>query len=168
MQSPRNAQEVKASFAFEARMKPYMDAWYLSRGHRIVTRQGNKQYDLKLVLRGFEDEWLVEEKFRRGIYGDLLIELMQDVVTGEPGWFHHTRCQSLHYVFCNGERGAEKPALVYCLHWQPFKNWLVEWAGTTSHHNVINSRRGYGLTLNLVVPVRVIPSHLYHKIEMSS
>lgn len=108
--SPRNAQEIADFFARERKAQEMMDVFYQSKGHTIVTRKGNKGWDLILQSEDGK-QYCVEEKFRFcGKRSDILVEVLQDLVSGDLGWFHHVRCKYLHYVFCDDE---DRPFLLW-------------------------------------------------------
>lgn len=143
----------------ERQSQPAMDRFYRARGHRIVSRRGTKQYDVILDVFGDPNRReLVEEKYRTGHkYNDVLIELIQDVASGELGWFFHTGCDTLHYIWC-GALG--QPIELQRIKWNPFKDWFLGYLGYVKKHTAIVSERGWGITLNVAVPLNVIPTDL--------
>lgn len=166
MESPRNAQEVKEFFAREARMKPKMDAIYQAFGHCVVHRNGNKKYDLVLDMACSGVHRTHEEKFRFDeiAYGDVLVEILQDFITCDPGWYYHCEADYLHYVICP----FEVPVTLYRFNWSLFKPFVVEWM--QKHQRklpTLDSIKGYGLTFNYSIPFRDIPPEMYTKHEIT-
>lgn len=152
--SPRNAQEIQENFEKERISAAYMDEIYRSRGHEVVSRDGRQGYDL-ILLRCGEQEERIEEKYRYQHYDDLLIEVCQDIVSGNPGWFARTQCDYLHYIFCDPE--TYRPLRFYRLDWKRFRTWYIEYLKNNRHPPCIISPRGYGLTANLGIAHDLIP-----------
>lgn len=162
MESPRNAQEVSDFFAREARMKPKLDAVYQALGHCVVHRNGNKKYDLVLDILCSGKRKTLEEKFRFDsvIYDDIFVEILQDFITCDRGWYYHCEADYLNYVMCPDET----PKLLYCFDWRPFKPFVITWV--EAHKRKLSTQtsvKGYGLTFGLTIPFRDIPQHLYTK-----
>lgn len=159
--SPQKEREKQTFFDFEHRCQRTMDRHYQQRGHKIVSRKGNKEYDLILLVNGqIEDR--VEEKFRNNARGDdVLVELIQDAISGDMGWFYHTRCQHLHYVIAVNA----VPKFYYRIFWEPFKRWFLN-IYLRGKLDAIISNKGYGLTLNIAVPVASIPATMIVKYEI--
>lgn len=143
---------------FERECQPVMDMFYAQRGHEIVTRKGTKKYDLILKINGAATDW-IEEKFRNQVRGDLLVEMVQDFATFTRGWFYETACTHLHYVMCDETR---VPFVLYRVDFPDFKRWLLaSYLKSKRQPTWRLSVRGWGLTLNLVVPIKDIPADLY-------
>lgn len=161
MEPPRNAQEVEDFFAREKAMQPFMDAEYLSKGHQIVTRVGTRKYDLILKVNGKDQ--LIEEKYREKEYDDILVEILQDVISGGLGWYYTTGCDYLHYILCPN---WQPPTRYWRIPWQPFKTWMEEafWKTKPKYRT---SSRGYGRSLNVCVPFSAIPAHLIRRYEIA-
>lgn len=160
--SPRNAAEVNTFFARERRYQPIMDRHYESRGCQVLARDGKQAWDAMLCCGTDDFIDFVEEKFRNGIFHDVLIELLQDVCSGERGWFYHTECEHLHYVFCLND----VPQFYYRIWWPEFKRWFLEvWLPSKSFPASPVSKRGYGLTQNIAVPIADIPKDFIKRYE---
>lgn len=63
-------------------MQPFADAFYARRGYLIATRIGDKKRDLILQSQAGNHQ-SIEEKFRGAVRDDVLVEIMQDAVSGE-------------------------------------------------------------------------------------
>ena len=163
MTTPNNREQTRAYTEAERNAQRQLDMFYKNLGQPIL-RQPTKQYDL--ILDGFR----VEEKIRfsnpnspnpsirNGNFSDFLIEIMQDIVTNNPGWFYTTDADKLHYILCQ----YSMPKILYVIEWDSFKKWFLD---DYLHQNLIGkyviSIKGYGLTLNISVPISEVPVNLY-------
>lgn len=143
--------EVKKYTAFEGLMQKQLDTWYASRGFTVDRTIACKQYDC-LVGR-----FRVEEKIREGVKHDVLIEIIQDLPSKNLGWFYTCDCDYLHYVFTSENRLIK----ILSFRFIEFKSWLLSiyWTGKLFGEYQI-STKGFGLTLNLVIPISHIPPTL--------
>lgn len=144
----------------EFRAQGVMDAWYIQYGFEIVNRDGNKKRDLVLARDGKQIR--IEEKYREKDYGDLLIELVQDLVSNNPGWLYAESMDRLCYVILDGYR----PKTIYWIDWIKFKDWLFTYLSINKIQKAIISPAGYGLTLNLSIAWDKIPGDLCKKFEL--
>lgn len=162
--SLRNEQEKQKFYKQEKQAQELIDKFYLSRGHEIETRKGNKHRDL-VLLRGGQQRERIEEKFRFNSFGrDLLVEVMQDLVSGDVGWFSETRCDYLHYVLCDNQN---VPYRLYRIKWRDgFPNWYCQYLMENKKAEAIISKRGWGLTVNLSCNWNEIPQELWSKVEI--
>jgi hypothetical protein len=174
--SPQNEQrirrEVQDNFEREKIAQGYMDRFYAERGHKIKDRQGDKKRDLVLTKckDGQEKDEQVEEKFRfmndeHGGYADILIEIIQDLVSGDPGWFTETGCDSLHYVLCTNENIPFK--LYRIAPWKEFRDWWFNYLKRNKQQKAVVSAKGYGLTINLSLEPRDMSSELITQYDLS-
>lgn len=155
-----SVQERRENEALERSAQQLADSWYRARGHEIVDRQGCIGWDL--VLRVNNKEFRVEEKFRSGNYGDVLVEVVQDIVTGNLGWLYHTRCVWLHYFICEGH----VPQVLYRIHWPAFSLWFKDYVRDVKHLKWVKSTRGWGITINVAVPIADIPVEMMRKFDI--
>jgi len=140
-----------------------MDYWYQSNGFEIISREGTRKRDLVLARDG--NRIRVEEKYRTGNYRDLLVEIEQDLVTRDPGWFYSEDMDRLSYVILD-EFQRHKPEHVYWVNWPRFKDWLFHYLKDNKKQTAIISPAGYGLTLNLAIPWAAIPDSLWSKYKV--
>jgi hypothetical protein len=144
--------------AFEEANQSVMNDFYTSgMKWEIVNRVGDKGRDL-VIKRKDRGEEKVEEKYREGDFGDFLIEVVQDLVSENRGWFYTTKADIISYIICKNKI----PTSVYFVHWKNFKDWYL----TTGYKNyrrqfLIISDRGYGVTLNIGIKWKTIPEVLY-------
>lgn len=139
-------------------MQPLIDRWYAARGHAVDRSRACKEYDCELAINGNGHVDRVEEKFifTDADYDQFLVELVQDMATGDLGWFYHTRCDHLHWIICSGREGREVPRKVYRISWPQFARYLVVDVMTNFRWVKMNvCADGYGVTLN--VPVKWEP-----------
>jgi hypothetical protein len=142
-------------YKIEKQAQVLLDAWYSGRGHTVDRSSSCKDYDC--VLDGI---YKIEEKIRTKYWKDLLIEVIQDTVTNSPGWAYETKCDYLHYVFMDDD----KLSLVLRINWKKFKQWyLVDYLSKKYRGNYITSIKGWGITINLVIPISDIPGSIINK-----
>lgn len=157
-------QERRDFFAGERIAQRYADQFYRARGHRVLSRDGCKGWDCIVDIGGKPTH--VEEKFRTIDRPDLLVEVMQDIATGAPGWLYETRCDVLHYFVVDGHR---KPFVLYQLtDWPAFKQWFSEYVRNTRNLTWIKSNKGWGITVNIAVPFGAIPLELMRKYDVEA
>ena len=94
----------------------------------------------------------VEEKynFTDRTYDQLIVELLQDVKTGDLGWFYHVDCERLMWMYCPETR-ADPPRIIYSIKWQQFKPHVLSLIESDGWHRCNICPKGYGLTLNYPV-----------------
>lgn len=156
---------------FERRMQEQMNAFYKSKGFTIDRSQANTEFDVILDY-GANDQKrdsYVEEKFRHfnrleNVYDDQLIEIVQDIKTGNLGWYYTTRADSIFYIICV----ANKPRYMYKLNLLEFKNWFISWLENQGYVRCAISTKGWGITLNIIVPNKeIIPGLDLKRIEIN-
>lgn len=139
---------------FEQDGQELLDLFYAGLGWSVNRGSACREYDV-LLSKG-ELTYKIEEKIRRHDYGDLLLEIIQDVPSGNPGWFAETRCDYLVYAVVEGN-GLKR--VVFC-NWPGVKGWCVSsYLPKSKRHEC--SSKGYGLTLNIPIRFSEIPDHLY-------
>lgn len=144
-------QEKQDFFKFEREIQKLLDEWYERRNHKIDRSRSCKQFDLIM-----DDKFKIEEKIRDCIRDDLLIEIVQDLVTKAPGWFTETECDYLHYVFTKDR----KPIKIVRLNWPDFKVWFIEYLSINKFIQAQISTKGWGCTINLILPINCIDPSL--------
>ncbi len=145
--------EKREFFRFERRCQALADKFYASRWHEIDRSQSCREFDCLL-----DGRWKIEEKFRTHAYNDVLIELIQDLKSNAPGWFYETSCDYLHYFFM----GDDKIIKLFRFNWKNFSSWLIkDYLPEHTQGRYVISKKGWGITLNLSVPISDIPAKLY-------
>jgi len=148
-------QEKIAFYEKEREGQRLLDLYYISRKHEVDRSGSCKDFDC--ILDRTEK---VEEKIRSKERKDLLIEVIQDMSTYSPGWFYETKCDYLHYVFMNDT--GTKITSFYRFDWPKLKGWFIGKYLKTKHFpESIVSTKGWGITLNISVPIDQIPSYMY-------
>jgi hypothetical protein len=89
----------------------------------------------------------IEEKTRARDYGDILVELVEDLKTLDPGWIYQTKADRL--VYC-----VLEPRLVYALPMGKLKDYVFDNIRVLLRNCNI-SDQGYGKTLNIFVPTNL-------------
>jgi len=146
-------QEKRDFFDFERKCQKILDDYYKSRGHTVDRSKACKGFDCIL-----DGTWKVEEKIRDREYNDILLEIIQDMETNNPGWFNETECDYLHYVFMKGENISR----FIRFKWDKFRNWYIQdYLTIHSQNHCVVSARGWGVTVNLSIPINDIPNYLF-------
>jgi len=122
---------------------------YRELGYDIVDRKDTKYYDVKLRKGKFI--FTVEEKALRDLNDFLWIETTQDTTTNKTGWIYYTKADFLVY----GMFGDQ--VLVYRIPLKDFKLWFER---NIDQFVEKPSTKGWGHTLNRIVPIKDIPSSL--------
>lgn len=143
--------DIKEFIITEKETQEMLDIWYKSLGWYADRSVACIKYDCRI------GNDYVEEKARIGEFSDILVELIQDIESNNPGWFFTTGCDYLHYAFTR-DRNLTR---VLRIKYPEFKNWLITryWKEKAlgRHGKYLTSSKGYGLTLNLKVPILAVP-----------
>ena len=156
---------IEKEVAFEKRMDLYMERLYKFYGFGIIW-DGDRQKDLTLIKDGKKQ--LIEHKYRYfpdKVFDDILVEIMQDMISHNLGWIYVCGADYLHYIICKGERNDEYVSYYYNIKLHKFKIWLFDWLKIKQCPQYITSKKGYGITLNLAVPIKEIPKYLIKRLE---
>ena len=149
--------KTKENFDFESRMNKYMQTYYESKGYDVVW-ESDVLKDVVLIKNG--EETKVEHKYRRfesaHQYDDILIEVIQDVKDKSMGWLYTSGADILNYIICLKTQHGEKPDRFYAFYLSEFKNWFYNYI-ETNHIKYVTSKDGYGITINISVPIKDLP-----------
>ena len=151
--------ETKSQFEFEDAMNKYMDIYYKDIGYSI-NWNGDRQKDVTLYYNNMPT--LVEHKYRQAEYPDILVEIMQDVESHDLGWLYLCGADDLHYIICLDK----KPRYYYSIPMNKFKIWFFKWLKNKKYPQYRTSLDGWGITLNLAVPINEIPIDLIKRYEI--
>jgi len=126
-------------FEFEKKQRVFFDDYYKKKGWecRRISGKENKKYDC-LVLVG--KRWIkIQEKARSGEYDDFLVELVQDLGTGDRGWLYTCQADWILYKTPNNLFAIDKKRLdVYMKRCGPDCELII-------------SNKGWGRTVNAVL-----------------
>lgn len=110
--------------------------------YKRISGEDNKKYDCVIL---WEGEWIkIEEKYRSSDFNDLLVELIQDTETNDPGWIVYSEADYLIY-------GVSQKFFIVDL---PRLREFVKKHG--SKFNQIVSEKGWGRTVNIAIPLYTI------------
>jgi len=154
---------IEKEVAFEKRMNLYMEKLYKFYGFGIIW-DGDRQKDLTLIKDGKKQ--LIEHKYRYfpdKVFDDILVEIMQDMKTHNLGWIYGCGADRLYYVICQGEINNEYVSYYYDIDMPKFKEWLFGWLKIEKRPQYRTSLIGYGITLNIAVPLDIIPDKIIIK-----
>jgi len=150
-------QEKKEFYEFEKDVQNILDQYYIKRNHTVDRSGACKEFDCIL-----DDKEKVEEKIRDGLFNDILIEIIQDIITFQPGWGITTKSDYIHYVMCLNKL----PIRLYRIDWKIFKPWYFDFLKTYRHGKYIISPKGWGLTLNMLISINDIDKSCIVKYEL--
>ena len=148
---------------FDVKASLFLNQLYYDLGAKKITSAPQRKFDDWDKIVEFENiTYKIEEKARTGIWEDLLIEIVEDLKTGDLGWFYQTKADKIVYAFYEDEK-QEKPHSVYALSVEKMKNYFFENSKNLIRKSNI-SPRGYGLTLNIFLPLN-LAIKIYPKAE---
>lgn len=147
-----NPGEIK--FDLEKKASSFLDMLYCKLGGEVIKDAPKRVFDDWDKIVKFENiTYKIEEKARIGIWNDLLIELIEDLKTGDLGWFYQTKADKIIYSFFESEE-AEEPTTIYVLSVEKMKNFIFENIKELIKKSKVSSK-GYGLTLNIFIPLNI-------------
>jgi len=130
----------------EKESQEFMDLFYKSKGWTFNRESACKEYDIII------EECKVEEKFRYNDYNDFLIEIIQDIISFNKGWYYETKAKKIFYII-NDQK-------LYSIDWDKFKNWFKLEYKNIKFRPII-SIMGWGLTINIAIKWDEIPKKYY-------
>lgn len=139
----------KEFFEYSNKREKEFDKFYKFRGWEVkrITGIANKNYDCLLGIGG---KWYkVEEKSQEREWDCLLVEIIQDTETNDPGWLYYTKADYLFYEV--GEN-------IYAIEVEKLRGFVGR------HEDKFEtkfSKKGWGRTKFILIPWEVI---LYNKI----
>lgn len=158
MTTPINTVEINKFKAFERKVQHQLDVFYKQIGWD-VKRDSQRTHDL--WVNGVK----IEEKIRSEIRNDLAIEICQDILSGNRGWFSTVKAVGVFYVMCENSIAVK----LFSIHWYLFQHWLIEnYLPTHPIGQYIASVKGYGATVNLKIPIAYIPCDIYDEYDIVS
>ena len=89
-----------------------MDRFYISKGWEFNRDSACKGWDLIL------NDTKIEEKFIYNDCGNILIEILQDVISFNRGWYYYTTADRVFFIVTHRE--------LYSVNWPIFKEWLID------------------------------------------
>ena len=156
MKQKRNPEEYRKYTERERVAQGHMDEYYKSLGCDVDRSGSSWTHDL--VISKSDLIQRIEEKFRFDVsYPDIIVELIQSAEVGELGWFYHIEVDYLVYVFCRD--GI--PERAYRIKWRSFKDWFIVWLSKGKLRKAPVSSKGNGVTVNIAVPITMIPEECY-------
>lgn len=102
-----------------------------------------KTNDYDVIVEYQNKRYTVDEKARQNEYSDLLVEVMQCIRAGQPGWIY----KPVDYIFYASwpNKASPDPSSAYLIRVPNLLEFIVEnWEQLPEHF----SSKGYGLTLN--------------------
>jgi len=138
----------------DKKASPFLDMLYTSRGGEVIKEAPNMKFDDWDKLVKFEYlTYKIEEKSFNSLWDGLLVELIEDLKTGDLGWFYQTRADKIIYAFFINEE-AKIPHSVYEVSVPTMRNYVNENIKELIKKAKICDK-GYGTTLFVVIPLEI-------------
>ncbi len=138
----------------EKKTSVFLDMFYVSLGGEIVKEAPPVVFDdWDKVVKFAHITYKIEEKSFNTIWDGLLVELVEDLTTGDLGWYYQTKADKIIYSFFENETKQE-PSTIYVLAVPEMKKYVMENIKQLISKAKI-SDKGYGKTLFVVIPLEV-------------
>jgi hypothetical protein len=145
--------KLNEEFDLEKKARKFLTEFYKEKGaYEIIEAPYQPFDDWDRTVKFKNITYKIEEKARIGIWDDILIELLEDVTTGDLGWYYQTKADKLIYCMFL-DRDKEIPSRVYSIALLDIKKYISENSSVFEHPKL--SYKGYGLTLNIFVPLDI-------------
>jgi len=143
-----NQQEIDNFFEEERkRHLTFFLPYYKEKNWQVIqdniTNSKQITWDVKLEI--FTGKYvLVDEKVRNGEFNDFLLELIQDIKTGNLGWFFGIKDWVLYGSWLN----SDYPSSLYLIKIKELREYIYNLSGLFKTRI---SSRGWGITWNLIL-----------------
>ena len=137
---------------FDLERKKHFDFFipYYKEKHWLMSKDnidGNTPISWDVRLEVFASKFkLVDEKVRKGDYGDCLIELIQDLKTGKLGWFFGEKDWVLYGSWT--DTSATRPSSLYLIRMIQLREYIYSLNGILQ---TAISHKGWGITWNIIL-----------------
>ena len=158
-----NNAEMAANQDNESIAQKHLDAFWKTLDVTVVRDGACKNFDA--LYRYGDAQFTVEEKFRRieSVRGDVILEIVQALESMGWGWFTKTTAERLAYVLCDLEW---RPVKLYSFRFGELRRWyLTEYLPRHRMGTYVCSTYGYGVTINLSLPLKEIPRQFYKELS---
>lgn len=129
---------------------------YPALSYTVVSRAtADRTHDVDL-LSADGTPFQAEEKFMRTHHGKILVEVVQDIESGDRGWYYDVTATRLNLFYCTTDWAPH--TLVEC-YWPGLRRWLEtdHWYGA----NWSMSSNGYGHTIYATWDTKQVPGKLW-------
>ena len=141
-------EELKNNFDLERKKHfEFYLPFYQEKNWQLVEDNINsgKKNDWDVKLETFVGQYAtIDEKVREGEFDDLLIEVVQDMITGNLGWFFSKKDWILYGSWQDIE--SIYPSSLYLVKSEELKNYICRLDGFIK---TCISKKGWGITWNL-------------------
>lgn len=145
-------QQKQLFFDFEKRMQVWSDKTLYPQAKLKVDRSSADQTKDLILITEKGTRFMAEEKWRTSIYSDFLIELIQDVHTGNLGWFYKCRSKRIIYGMTSKfNYEAESPLVVFSVDMETLKRELHKLMQDGLNYRIVESKKGWGLSVNIAI-----------------
>jgi hypothetical protein len=137
----RGAMNKKEDFFRFSRLKQkFFDAYYKKKGwpYRRIQGSENRRYNCLVEING--KKWKFEEKSRTADYDDFLVEIKQDIKTGDPGWLYY--CEADYILYST-------PKSFYAIRLSRLREFVKK---NGANYPIKISKKGWGETMNIAIP----------------
>ena len=140
-----NNMETFADFASFEKQKheEFFLPYYRDRGWEILQDNlgRNTDWDVKLLVNGKEQT--IDEKARQKEYGDFLVEIVQDLKTGNRGWVFKPKD---FYFYASWVNNGKEPQSFYAINSSMLQQFVIgNWKKLVPKMEL--SEKGWGTTL---------------------
>lgn len=155
--------EFAANQDNESKAQRYLDEFWQK--HDVIVNRQNACQDFDAIYQHKGTAHTVEEKFRQiaSVREDILLEIVQALEAQGWGWFAKTPAQRLVYVLCNADW---KPVKLFSFRFADLRDWYLK--NYLPGHRVgtyVCSTHGFGITINLSLPLKEIPKGIYKEMN---
>ena len=150
---------------FEKKMQEWLDENFYPDYGKVDRSKETDKHDLLLLRK--EKSYDVEEKFRKTVYNDFLLELLGDVkpplidfsngkfVHQKIGWFYYCDADMVVYAMADSPI-AETPTKIYIVNMRRLKKLFPQLIKDKMYNLVPINTNGIGYSLNIGIPWDVL------------
>lgn len=140
----------RETFEWERNMQPFMDDFYRRNLGEPDRSKSCRQFDVIVNGKRYEEKFLFSHPYKK-----MLVEIVQDIVTADLGWFYHVRADYLMWVHCPPDRKSP-PIDVRPIKWSELKREVIETLMSNKWQQFQVCSDHYGTTLNLPIEWEVL------------
>jgi len=143
-------EELKSNFDWERKKHfEFYLPFYAQQNWQMIQDNidSNQKNDWDVKLETFVGQYtLIDEKALRGEWDNFLVEIIQDIKTGNLGWFFGDKDWILYGSWAVIE--SVRPSSLYLVKLKELKDYICELDGFIK---TCISKKGWGITYNLVL-----------------
>ena len=123
---------------------------------RITDKAGQERKGDVEIRRG-NGIMLVDEKAYAKPWDGCLVELIQDMLTGDLGWFYKLT-EATHLICGYYDGDGDAPKIVYIIDWKRLRRQCIAWwrEKKEEYRRLMFSDGGWGVTAFIVIPWEIL------------